>query len=41
VSVETEPGHGAAFRIALPLDPEAQVEELEEEPAQAGDMHSE
>ena len=42
VSVETQPGRGAAFRIALPLDPEAQVEGLEEERAvQAGGMHSE
>ncbi len=42
VSVDTEPGRGATFRIALPLDPEAQVEEPdEEEPAQAGDAHSE
>jgi two-component system OmpR family sensor kinase len=42
VSVDTEPGRGATFRIALPLDPEAQVEEPEEEEhAEAGGMHSE
>jgi two-component system OmpR family sensor kinase len=40
VAVVTEPGQGATFRIALPLAPEAQVEEFEddpgdEEPAQA------
>jgi two-component system OmpR family sensor kinase len=32
VSVVTEPGRGATFRIALPLAPEAQVEELEDDP---------
>ncbi len=37
VSVNTAPGQGATFRIALPLDPQAQVEE---EPAQAEGTHA-
>jgi two-component system OmpR family sensor kinase len=36
VSVDTEPGHGATFRIALPLAREAQGTE---EPAEAGSTH--
>ena len=37
VSVDTEPGHGATFRIALPLALEAQEAEA---PSEAGSTHS-
>ena len=35
VSVRTEPGHGADFQVKLPLSPDAQVGELDDEDSQA------